>query len=451
MRLVIIGGVAAGMSAASKARRLKPDIEIVVFERSGFVSYASCGLPYLISNVVRAPEDLIVYDVRFFKERRNIDVFLHHEVMAIYPSRRVVLVRDIELGREMEFRYDKLIIATGARAVVPRVAGVELKGIFVLRTVEDGIAIKDFIESNSPRRALIVGAGYIGMEVAESFVRLGMDVTIVERMPNILGSMDEEINEVVESELIRNGVRLIKSTSVSEFRGRDGRVLSAVLSNGDIVEVDIVVIGAGIKPNSEIASEAGIELGRTGAIAVNQRMETNISGIYSAGDCAEVFHLVLGRPVYIPLGTTANKQGKVAGENAVGGNAIFKGVVGTSVFKVFELEVGRTGISERQAREEGFDYVTDVIEHTSRAHYYPGGDRIRVKLIADRKTAWLLGAEMVGRDGIAKRIDVLATAIQARMTIEDISNLDLSYAPPFAPVWDPILIAANSLKKKLKR
>jgi len=341
------------------------------------------------------------------------------------------------------------VIATGARAVKPNIKGIDLNGIFTIRFLEDGIAIKNFIRENSPKKALIIGAGYIGMEMAEALVSLGIDVTIVEVMPNILGSMDDEINEVVEAELQKNGVKLLKSTSVVEFVG-DGFVRKAILNNGSSLDVDLVIVGAGIKPNSEIARDAGIEIGRSGAIAVNQRMETNIPGVFAAGDCAEAFHLVLGRPVYIPLGTTANKQGKVAGENAVGGNAIFKGIVGTAVFKVFELEVARTGISEKQAKEEGIDYVSTVIEHGSRAHYYPGGSKIRVKLIAERKTGRLLGAEMVGRDGVAKRIDVFATALHARMSIDEIAGLDLSYAPPFAPVWDPILIAANDIEKKLK-
>jgi CoA-dependent NAD(P)H sulfur oxidoreductase len=448
-RLVVIGGVAAGMSAASRARRLNPKIEIMVFEKSGFVSYGSCGLPYFVSDVIKAPENLVVYDAKFFKEKRNIDVYLHHEVLKIFPAKRSVLVKDLEKDKEFEVGYDKLVIATGARAVKPNIKGIDLNGIFTIRFLEDGIAIKNFIRENSPKKALIIGAGYIGMEMAEALVSLGIDVTIVEVMPNILGSMDDEINEVVEAELQKNGVKLLKSTSVVEFVG-DGFVRKAILNNDSSLDVDLVIVGAGIKPNSEIARDAGIEIGRSGAIAVNQRMETNIPGVFAAGDCAEAFHLVLGRPVYIPLGTTANKQGKVAGENAVGGNAIFKGIVGTAVFKVFELEVARTGISEKQAKEEGIDYVSTVIEHSSRAHYYPGGSKIRVKLIAERRTGRLLGAEMVGRDGVAKRIDVFATALHARMSVDEIAGLDLSYAPPFAPVWDPILIAANDIEKKLK-
>ena len=450
-KLIVIGGVAAGMSAASRARRLNPNMEITVFEKSGFVSYGSCGLPYFVSNLIKEPERLVVYTPRFFKEKRNINVFTHHEVLEIMPAKRTVVVKNLENGNITEHTYSKLVIATGARPIKPPIEGIELNGIFNIRILEDGIEIKNFIQGNSPKNALIVGAGYIGMEMAEALKKLGLNVTIVEKLPNILGNMDDEINEIVENELKRNEVELIKSATVKKFTGSNGSVKEAILEDGRKIKSDIVIIGTGIRPNSEIAKKAGIELGKTGAIAVNQKMETNIPGIYSAGDCAEAFHIVLGRNVYMPLGTTANKQGKVAGENAAGGNAIFKGITGTAVFKTFELEVAKTGLTEKEAEKEGFKYITTVIEHGSRAHYYPGGDKIRVKLIANKKTGKLLGAEMVGKDGVAKRIDVLSTAIYAGLTVEDISNLDLSYAPPFAPVWDPVLIAANDLKKKMRK
>jgi NADPH-dependent 2,4-dienoyl-CoA reductase/sulfur reductase-like enzyme len=436
------------MSSASRARKLDPTIEIFVFEKGGFVSYGSCGLPYFISGVIESHENLIVYDAKFFKDKRNIDVFLYNEVIGIYPPKKIVIVKNLKDGDEREYHYDKLIITTGARAVVPQIKGINAKGIFSLRTLEDGIAIKKFIGDNSPKKSLIIGAGYIGMEMAESLVSCGMEVTVIEKMPNILGNMDNEINEIVESELQKNKVNLIKSASVSEFVNEKDYVKKAILDNGQTIDVDIAIVGTGIKPNSEIAKIAGIELGQTSAIKVNQKMETNVIDIYSAGDCAEAFHLVLKKPVYIPLGTTANKQGKIAGENAVGGNEIFKGIVGTTAFKVFELEVARTGISERQAKAEGFDYITATIEHNSKAHYYPGGSKIRIKLIADKKTGRLLGAEMVGKDGVAKRIDVFATALHNHMTVKDISNLDLSYAPPFSPIWDPVLIAVNDINKK---
>ena len=285
--------------------------------------------------------------------------------------------------------------------------------------------------------------------MAEALVIAGMDVTIVARGSDILGTMDEEITKIVEEGLGRNNVTLLKSTSVREFISKNGCVREAILDNSESINADIVIVCIGMRPNSEIAKEAGIEIDHTGAINVNQRMETNIPGIYSAGDCAMAYHQVLERQVYIPLGTTAIKQGKVAGENMVGGNASFKGIVGTSVLKVFDLEVARTGLSGIDAQIEGFNFISNVVEQSSRAHYYPGGSKIRIKLIAERNTGRILGAEMVGREGVSKRIDVFAAAIAAKMTMEDIGDLDLSYSPPFAPVWDPILIAANDLKKKI--
>jgi len=392
---VVIGGVAAGMSAASKARKLRYDIKILVFEKSGHISYGACGLPYFISDVIKSPEYLVAYD-----------------------AKKSVLVRNLQTGAQNEYQYDKLVITTGARAFVPPIKGIDIKGIFTIKTLQDGIETKDFIRKNVPRRALIVGAGHIGLEMAEALAMAGMDVTIAEKESGILGTMDDEITKIVEDGLVRNRVKLV------------------IVSSGD-------------RPNSKIAKEAGIETDHTGAIKVNQRMETNVPGIYSAGDCAMAYHQVLERQVYFPLGTTANKQGKVAGENMVGGNASFKGIVGTSVLKVFGLEVAKTGLSEIETQREGFNFISNVVEQISRAHYYPGGSKVRIKLIAQMNTGRILGAEMVGREGVSKRIDVFATAIAAKMTVEDIGDLDLSYAPPFAPVWDPILIAANDLKKKI--
>lgn len=448
-RLIVVGGVAAGMSAASRARRLRTNLEILVFERSGYVSYAACGLPYLISDKVKSSDELVVYDAKFFKDKRDIDVFLHHECRQIFPQSKTVIIRNTVTGEEREYSYDKLLISTGARPFVPPMKGIGLEGVFTLRLLEEGIAIKEYIGSNSVKNSLIVGAGYIGMEMAESFSDAGMKVTIVEKMPNILGTMDDEITEIVEKELGRNSITLLKSKAVAEFTGGDSYVRRAIMDGGETIDVDIAVIGAGVRPNSEIAKDAGIELGRAAAIKVNNRMETNIPDIYAAGDCAEAYHLVPGQNAYVPLGTTANKQGRVAGENIAGGNASFAGIVGTAIFKVFDLEVGRTGITEKEARVEGIDYVSNVVEHGSRAHYYPDVSRIRIKLVADRKTSRLLGAQMVGREGVSKRVDVLATAITAKLTADEIGNLDLGYAPPFAPVFDPILVAADDLQKKI--
>lgn len=446
--IIVIGGVAAGMSAASKVRRLRPDTEIFVFEKSGYISYSACGIPYYTSNIVKSPEDLVMYDAKFFKEKRNIDVFLHHEAIAINSEKQAVLIKDLEAGIETEYQYNKLLIATGGMAYIPPIKGVDLKGIFTVRTLKDGINLKNFIGEKSPKKALIVGAGYVGMEMSEAFVRLGIDVTMLARGPNILGTMDNEISRVIEDELKRNGVTLLKHTQVNEFTGENGYVSKANLNTGGTIDVNIAIIAAGVRPNSMIAKEAGIETDSMGAIKINERMETNIPGIYAAGDCADVFNQVLQRRVYAPLGTTANKQGKIAGENMAGENTKFRGIIGTSAFKVFDLQVARTGLTTKEAKREGFSYISNIIEENSRARYYPGISKIWVKLIARKDTGKILGAEMVGKEGVPKRIDVIATAITARMNLEDLGILDLSYAPPFAPHWDPILVAANDLKKQ---
>ncbi len=390
----------------------------------------------------------MVYDAKFFKEQRNIEVSLHHEATKIFPQRKAVLVKNTRTGEAKEYQYDKLLIATGARPFVPPIKGLDRKGVFTLRSLEDGIAIRDFIVSNSPRKGLLIGAGYIGMEMAESFTEAGMKVTVVEKMPGIVGTMDDEITEIIEKELIKNGVNLLKSKAVVEFAGEDSRLSRAILDSGEVIDTDIAVVGAGLRPNSEIARDAGIEMGRTGAIKVNNRMETNIPDIYAVGDCAEAYHLVLGRNVNIALSTIANKQGRTAGDNIGGGNASFPGIVGTAIFKVFDLEVARTGITEKEARVEGIECVSNVIEQGSRARYYPGVSPIRVKLLADSKTGRILGAQMVGREGV-KRIDVFATALTVKMTAQEMRDLDLAYAPPFSPSNDPILIAADELQKKI--
>jgi len=447
-RFIIIGGVAAGMSAASKIRNLNPEAEIDVFEKSGYVSYIACGMPYFIGGKVPSSKSLVAYDAEYFKKKRNINVFLHHEAVKINPLEKTVLIKNLDIGDERTYSYDRLLISTGARPVMPPIKGVDLKGIFTLRLLEQGIAIKDYLTNNSPKQALIVGAGSIGMEMTEAFSEIGLSVTVIEKMPNILGSMDDEINEMVEDELKSHNITLIKSKAVVEFTGDNSGVKRAVLEGGESIGVGIALIGTGIKPNSEIAREAGIELGQTGAIKVNDHMETNLPDIYAAGDCAEAYHLIYKRNAYMPLGTTANKQGRVAGINLAGGNSSFAGIVGTSVFKVFNLEVGRTGLSEKDAKREGIDYIANTIEQTSRAPYFPGVSKIRVKLVADQKTGRLLGAQMVGKEGVSKRVDVFATAITAGMTAHAVENLDLGYAPPFAPVFDPVLIAAGELQKK---
>lgn len=443
-KLVVVGGCAAGMSAASAARRVNPDLEIVVFEASGYVSYGACGLPYFIAGVVKNHEELIAYTPEFFRERRKIEVHIRHRVESIDPNRKRVEVRDLRSGRVFEEGFDKLVIATGGSPIVPPIKGVDLEHVFTLRRIEDGLAIRQFISERSPSRAAIIGGGYIGVEMAESLRSAGLEVTIVEKLPYLMG-LDDEISRLVEEELTSNGVRVIKGAEASEIR------LRGVMTTRGDVQADLVMICVGVRPNVELAWNAGLMIGTAGAIEVDRRMRTSHPSIFAAGDCAQVKNLVTNRPDYIPLGTTANKQGRVAGTNAAGGDETFEGVVGTSVTKAFGLEVARTGLTERRAKELGFLPVSSVITAGSRAGYYPGGSEITVKLIADRRSRKVIGAQMAGGEGVAKRIDVIATAIQAGMTVDQIYGLDLSYAPPFSPVWDPILIAARRLMREMER
>lgn len=444
-RLVVVGGVAAGMSAASKARRIDPGLEVVVYEKSGFVSYGACGLPYYIQGIIDDHSTLIARTPVQFA-RQGIEVHLHHEVMEIDPEGRRVRVRDLEAGREFEVEYDRLVLTTGGNAVRPPFPGIDREGVFTLRRVEDGIALRRFIEEKSPERAVIVGGGYIGLEMAEAFRSRGLEVTVVEMLPQLVPNLDAEMASLVREELERNGVRVLLEHRVEEIGG-DERV-EAVIASGVEVPADLVLVAVGVRPNVDLARRAGIDLGPTGAVAVDDHQRTNLEGVFAAGDVAEARHIVTGKPVYIPLGTTANKQGRVAGENVAGGDAVFHGVAGTAVAKVFGLEVARTGLTERQAREEGFEPLSTTVKAASQAHYYPGGGPLHVRLVF-RKDGHLLGAQMVGK-GAAKRIDVVAAALQAGWGIRDLQRLDLSYAPPFAPVWDPILVAANVAEKAVR-
>lgn len=472
-RLVVVGGDAAGMSAASRARRLRPDVEIVVLERGDIVSYGACSLPYYISGVVDSRSDLIVYDPEFFRRERHIDVRTGATAVGLRPRERVVVCHTA-FGEE-SLTYDALVLATGAAAVRPSLPGVDIPGIFTLRSIPDGDAIRDRLTAlgaGTPRgetapsvtgadtdvtgqpvpgavRATVVGGGYIGLEMAEALVARGARVTVIELLPNVLSTYDPDMNDLVLRELLNRDVIVRTDTRVEGFEeGSDGHV-GCVLAGGQRLSTDIVLISVGVRPRVELASAAGIDLGRSGAIAVDPRQITSEPGVLAAGDCAESPHIVTGRSTWIPLGTTANKHGRNAGENAVGGDVRFAGVAGTNVTKIFGLDVAQTGLSTAVAEREGFEPDSVRISGTTRAHAYPGGGRITVKLIFDRDTGRLLGGQMVGVEGVAKRIDVLAAALAAQTDVRALASLDLSYAPPFAPVWDPILIAANQAVKKL--
>jgi len=445
-RLVIIGGVAAGMSAASRARRLDSDLEIVAYERTGYVSYGSCGLPYLIAGVVREASDLVARTPEQFA-RQGIEIHTHHEVQAIDTANRVLKVRDLGERRAFSVSYDQLVIATGGSAIRPPIPGVDLKGVFLLRTVEDGVAVNEFIAQRRPRRAVIIGGGYIGVEVAEAFLQRGLQTTVLNRPPQLLDSFDSDLAQMMQDELERNGATVSVDAAAQGIEGDSAGMVQAVVSARGRYEADLVLIGAGVAAESLLAREAGIRLGTKGAIAVDERMRTSVPGVYAAGDCAETYHLLLKGPSYVPLGSTANKQGRVAGTNAGGGEATFGGVVGTIITKAFDLGVAVTGLTEKAAAQLGYSVRVVSIEHGSRAHYYPSPGPIRVKLIWDPRDGRLMGAQIAGPVAEAKRIDVLATALHHGLTIEDLQRLDLSYAPPFSPVWDPILVAANVAAK----
>ncbi|MCL5286610.1 MAG: FAD-dependent oxidoreductase, partial [Acidobacteria bacterium] len=403
-RLIVIGGVAAGMSAASRARKLNLAMEIIVLEKGRHVSVGLCGLPYYLCGAVADWQELIAYDADFFREKRAIDVRLEHEATAIEPGRKTVHARDGS-GKEISLHYDKLVIATGG-APAETLPGAGAKNVFTCNDLPGSMRLREFIEREKPQRAAIVGSGYIGLEVAGAFVQRGLAVTILERSDSLLEGLEPEIGGQIEAELLEHGVELIKGSAANAIeKDSRGRAVAVLHGANGRHEADLVLLATGIVPRVALAESAGIRLGPTGAIAVDERMLTGVNSIYAAGDCTEVRNLVSGKPSYFPLGTTANKQGRVAGENAGGGNATFPGVVGTLVTKVFSLEVAKTGLSVQQARAAGFQPDSVTLTSTSRAKYFHGKP-IMLKLIWERASGRLLGCQMAGQEGVAKRIDV---------------------------------------------
>jgi NADPH-dependent 2,4-dienoyl-CoA reductase/sulfur reductase-like enzyme len=405
-------------------------------------------MPYFIAGDVPDYRDLLARTPEQMA-KQGVKVHLHHEVTAIDADARTVTVRDLEAEREFTVAYDQLIIATGARPVRPALPGLELAGVFMLRSLVEGRAVHRFVDERKPRRALIIGGGYVGVEMAETFRRLGLEVKMVIRSGQVMRTtLDEDVRAVVEAELARQGVEIVRGTPLAlEGHGRVEAAIVKVENEDKRFPCDVALFGIGVRPETELARSAGVALGATGAIATGGHMRTNLPGVYAAGDCAEAFHLIADEPAYIPLGSTANKQGRVAGTNAAGGEATFGGVVGTMVVRAFDLAVASTGLTAVQAQELGYSVDTTMIKAQDASHYFPGVAPIHVKLVVDERTGRLLGGQIAGRRGVAKRIDVLATALHHRLTVTDLQRLDLSYAPPFAPVWDPILVAANVAAK----
>jgi len=444
-RLVVVGGDAAGMAAASQARRRRSpdDLAIVAFERGRHTSYSACGIPYWVSGAVPELDDLIVRTPEQHRAH-GIDVRTRTEVTAVDLDRRLVRVRAVDGGAESDEPFDQLLLATGSLPLRPPIPGIDAPGVFGVQTLEDGEALRAALTAHGARRVVVVGGGYIGLEVAEAATQLGLAVTVVDRSTTPVGTFDADIGARIATAVRGVGIGLVLGEAVAEVEtDADGRASAVRTATGRVLAADVVVLGLGVRPASELAVAAGIPVGAGGGIVVDRQMRTPVPGVWAAGDCVESLHRLSGRRIVVALGTHANKQGRVAGINLGGGYAVFPGVIGTAVTKVCDLEVARTGLSEVEAQEAGFAYVTATVDSTTRAGYFPGAAPIRVKMIAERRSGRLIGAQIVGREGAAKRIDVLATAIWNAMTVDEVLSLDLSYAPPFAPVWDPVLIAAR--------
>ncbi|CAD5988652.1 Coenzyme A disulfide reductase [Streptomyces sp. KY75] len=442
---MVIGGDAAGMSAASQARRLKgPDeLEIIAFERSTFTSYSACGIPYWVSGDVAGPDDLIARTPEEHRER-DIDLRMRTEVTEVDVAGQRVRAVDRESGDTYWTGFDKLVIATGARPVRPELPGIDAPGVHGVQTLGDGQALLDSLDHAAGRRAVVVGAGYIGVEMAEAMLKRGFEVTVLNRGEQPMATLDPDMGKLVHDAMDGLGITTVNGASVTKIlTGPDGRV-SEVATEERTYPADVVVLGIGVEPEAELAREAGLTVGPHGGILTDLAMRAvGHENIWAGGDCVEVLDLVAGRSRHIALGTHANKHGQVIGSNVGGGYGTFPGVVGTAVSKVCDLEIARTGLREKDAQAVGLRYVTATIESTQRAGYYPGAKPMTVKMIAELRTGRLLGVQIVGREGAAKRVDVAAVALTAGMTVEQMTALDLGYAPPFSPVWDPILVAAR--------
>ena len=451
MRLVVVGGVAAGTKAASRARRVDPGLEITVYQEEPEPSISECGLPYLLSGMVEGRERLVARTPEKFAEQ-GIEMKVRHRVENIFPDTKRLFVRDLATGGTFEDSYDRLVIATGASAVMPPIPGADLDGIFEFRFLTDADEVMRYTKERKPAKAVIVGGGYIGLEVAENLCRIGMEVALIEGEDRVAIAYGPEVSARVEAELERNGVDIFTGERVEAFVG-DGRIQAVEFGKGQ-VEADLVILGVGVKPSVELAREAGAEIGATGAIRVDRGMKTNIPDVWAAGDCVETANLVSGGPSWVPLGDTANQMGRVAGTNAAspaGEDVLeFPGVLGTGIFQVYGLGVGKTGLSEKEAEAAGYETVSASVEARDRAGYYPGAEKVFLKLIADAGTGRIIGAEAAG-SGADKLTDICATAIWGGLSYPDLVNIDLAYSPPFGPALSPVIQAATILSGKFDR
>jgi NADPH-dependent 2,4-dienoyl-CoA reductase/sulfur reductase-like enzyme len=444
-RLVVIGADAGGMTSASQARKRRgaESLEIVALDRGRYASYSACGIPYWIGGLVGSVDALLARTVDEFR-KQDIEVRLRQEAVGLDLDAGVVTVHDHETGGDYALGFDQLVLGTGAVPVRPDIAGFDAPGVYGVQTLDDGEAVRAAVAADGASQAVVVGGGYIGLEMAEAFVERGLEVTVVEAAPQPMSTLDPDVGALVAKAVRDLGVTLHSDEQVTEIRtGAGGEAIGVVTAEREI-PADVVVLGLGVRPNTALARDAGVKIGVTGGIVTDKRMRTaSHRNVWAAGDCVQTVNRVSSVPVHVPLGTHANKQGRVVGINIGGGYATFPGVVGTAVTRVCSLEVARTGLREAEAEQAGLRFVSTLTESTTRAGYFPGARPITIKMIAEKRSGRLLGAQIVGEEGAAKRIDVLATAIWNEMTVEEVSGLDLSYAPPFAPVWDPVLIAAR--------
>lgn len=440
MKVVIIGGVAGGATAAARIRRLDEKAEIIVFEKSGFISYANCGLPYYIGGTIENEGDLTLQTPQSFYSRFRVDMRVHHEVISIDPDSKTVTFKNLGTGEVFDESYDKLLISTGARPVKPPFDGIDSNRIFTLRTVEDTLKIKKYVTENKPKSAVIVGGGFIGIEVAENLRELGIDVTVVEAAQQLMSPFDSDMAAFIHAEIRKNGIKLMLNTMVEGFADTENGI-DVRLKNKDTLNADMVVMAIGVAPDTTLAKNAGLALGIKDSIAVNDRMETSHPDIYAVGDAVQIRNFVTGSDSLISLAGPANKQGRIAADNICGGNSRYTGGQGSSVIKIFDLTAASTGINERTAAQSGLAFDKVILSPMSHAGYYPGGKIMTMKVIFEKETYRILGAQIIGYDGVDKRIDVLAAAIRAGMKAYDLAELDLAYAPPYSSAKDPVNMA----------
>lgn len=446
--LIIIGGVAAGPKAAAKARREDPSLKITLYSDEKNISYSACGIPYFVEDLIKDSNKLIVRTPQQFKEQENIDIYTQHKVLEILPKKNKVVVRNLTTGEIFEDEYTKLLIATGAKPFIPPIEGVELEGIFTVRNIEDAINIKEQLKS--AKKAIVIGGGYIGMEMFGALSARGLDTTVIEMAPHIYSVLDEDMVQHVEKFLKEEKkAKIITGDGVKRFIGKDRKIIKVETISGKEIYTDIMIFSIGVRPNIELARNVGIKIGETGAIKVNSYMQTSIDNIYAAGDCVEQIHIVTQKPVWIPLGSTANKQGRTAAINITGGSVEFNGVLGSSVTKIFDYTVSKTGLGEKEARKANIEYEIAIVPHKDKSGYMPEAKEIIIKMLADKTSGKIIGAQVVGKGDCDKRINVIVAAITSSMSVSDFLNSDLTYSPPYSPSIDPLLTAAQILQSKL--